>query len=55
MACGVTGNGYKSMDECEAKCLPHEHVEDETETEVVIEGKEEKCSLAAKAGPCKSR
>jgi hypothetical protein len=41
------------MDECEAKCQPHDHAEDEVEE--VVKGKEEKCNLPPVPGPCKSR
>ena len=52
-SCGLRVNGYLSMDECEAKCQPHDHSDDEVEE--VINGKSERCNLAPKPGPCKSR
>jgi hypothetical protein len=53
--CGMRNNGYTSMDECEASCLDHDHADGESETEVVVKGKDEKCNLPVKTGPCKSR
>ena len=51
--CGLKANGYLSLDECEAKCQPHDHSEDEVEE--VINGKSDKCNSPPKPGPCKSR